>query len=91
MGKNYQSENLQRGLDNRHLQLIALGGAIGVGLFYGSSAAIQMAGPSILFSYLVGGLIIFIIMRALCELAVDQPVSGSFSSYANRYLGTFAG
>ncbi len=89
--KNHQREKLQRGLDNRHIQLIALGGAIGVGLFYGSSATIQMAGPSILFSYLVGGLVIFTIMRALGEMAVDEPVSGSFSSYANRYLGPFAG
>lgn len=91
MGKIHQSEKLHRGLDNRHIQLIALGGAIGVGLFYGSSATIQMAGPSILFSYLVGGLVIFTIMRALGEMAVDEPVSGSFSSYANRYLGAFAG
>jgi amino acid transporter, AAT family len=91
LGKIHQSENLHRGLDNRHIQLIALGGAIGVGLFYGSSATIQMAGPSILFSYLVGGLVIFTIMRALGEMAVDEPVSGSFSSYANRYLGPFAG
>ena len=91
MEKNHQREKLQRGLDNRHIQLIALGGAIGVGLFYGSSATIQMAGPSILFSYLVGGLVIFTIMRALGEMAVDEPVSGSFSSYANRYLGPFAG
>ncbi|KKI91202.1 aromatic amino acid transporter [Bacillus sp. SA1-12] len=91
MGKNHQSENLHRGLDNRHIQLIALGGAIGVGLFYGSSATIQMAGPSILFSYLVGGLVIFTIMRALGEMTVEEPVSGAFSSYANRYLGPFAG
>ncbi|MBB6446315.1 amino acid permease [Bacillus benzoevorans] len=91
MEENHQREKLQRGLDNRHIQLIALGGAIGVGLFYGSSATIQMAGPSILFSYLVGGLVIFTIMRALGEMAVDEPVSGSFSSYANRYLGPFAG
>ncbi|MEH7157711.1 amino acid permease [Neobacillus drentensis] len=86
-----EDENLHRGLDNRHIQLIALGGAIGVGLFYGSSATIQMAGPSILLSYIVGGLVIFTIMRALGEMAVDEPVSGSFSSYANRYLGPFAG
>ncbi|PFP29273.1 aromatic amino acid transporter AroP [Bacillus sp. AFS073361] len=91
MGKNHEGEKLQRGLDNRHIQLIALGGAIGVGLFYGSSATIQMAGPSILISYLIGGLVIFTIMRALGEMAVDEPVSGSFSSYANRYLGPFAG
>ncbi|WP_299514276.1 amino acid permease [uncultured Rummeliibacillus sp.] len=91
MSKEHQKKKLQRGLDNRHIQLIALGGSIGVGLFYGSSATIQMGGPSILLSYLVGGLVIFTIMRALGEMAVDEPVSGSFSSYANRYLGTFAG
>lgn len=91
LSKEHQKKKLQRGLDNRHIQLIALGGSIGVGLFYGSSATIQMGGPSILLSYLVGGLVIFTIMRALGEMAVDEPVSGSFSSYANRYLGTFAG
>jgi amino acid transporter, AAT family len=84
-------KSLKRGLDNRHIQLIALGGAIGVGLFYGSSSTIQMAGPSILFSYLIGGLVIFTIMRALGEMAVDEPVSGSFSTYAHKYLGRFAG
>jgi amino acid transporter, AAT family len=87
----HESEQLQRGLSNRHIQLIALGGAIGVGLFYGSSATIQMAGPAILLSYIIGGLVIFTIMRALGEMAVAEPVSGSFSSYANRYLGSFAG
>ncbi|MFD6210137.1 amino acid permease [Peribacillus sp. NPDC060253] len=86
-----EGEKLQRGLSNRHIQLIALGGAIGVGLFYGSSETIQMAGPAILLSYIVGGLVIFTIMRALGEMAVEEPVSGSFSSYANRYLGSFAG
>ncbi|MEK3990064.1 amino acid permease [Robertmurraya sp. FSL R5-0851] len=91
MGKHHDSEKLQRGLDNRHIQLIALGGAIGVGLFYGSSATIQMAGPSILLSYIIGGIVIFTIMRALGEMAVDEPISGSFSSYAHRYLGPFAG
>ncbi len=91
MGTNHESEKLQRGLSNRHIQLIALGGAIGVGLFYGSSATIRMAGPAILISYIIGGLVIFTIMRALGEMAVAEPVSGSFSFYANRYLGPFAG
>jgi amino acid transporter, AAT family len=91
LSKVKQNKGLQRGLDNRHIQLIALGGAIGVGLFYGSSATIQMAGPAIVISYLVGGLVIFTIMRALGEMAVEEPVSGSFSTYANRYLGAFAG
>ncbi len=91
MKENQNDPQLNRGLSNRHMQLIALGGSIGVGLFYGSSATIQMAGPSILLAYLIGGLVIFTIMRALGEMAVDQPVSGSFSSYADRYLGHFAG
>ncbi|WP_053365024.1 amino acid permease [Bacillus sp. FJAT-27245] len=82
---------LKRGLSNRHIQLIALGGTIGVGLFYGSAATIKLAGPAILLSYLIGGAVIFIIMRALGEMAVADPVSGSFSAYANKYLGPFAG
>jgi AAT family amino acid transporter len=86
-----EKEELNRGLSNRHIQLIALGGAVGVGLFYGSSSTIQLAGPSVIFAYMIGGLIIFTIMRALGEMAVAEPVSGSFSSYANRYLGSFAG
>lgn len=91
MGKRNEAEKLERSLDNRHIQLIALGGAIGVGLFYGSSSTIQMAGPAVLLSYLIGGFVIFTIMRALGEMAVEEPVSGSFSAYANRYLGPFAG
>ncbi|MGO4957064.1 amino acid permease [Luteococcus sp. Sow4_B9] len=82
---------LQRSLKNRHIQLIALGGAIGTGLFYGSSSAISMAGPAILVAYLLGGGIIFLIMRALGEMSVDEPVSGAFSHYAYRNWGPFAG
>lgn len=82
---------LQRALKNRHIQLIALGGAIGTGLFYGSSAAISMAGPAILLAYLAGGLVIFLIMRALGEMSVDEPVSGAFSHYAYRNWGPFPG
>ncbi|OAT86740.1 amino acid permease [Desulfotomaculum copahuensis] len=84
-------EELHRGLQERHIQLIALGGAIGVGLFLGSATAIKTAGPALMLSYVIGGLAIFIIMRALGELAVAYPVSGSFSAYANRFLGPLAG
>ncbi|CAM5217193.1 D-serine/D-alanine/glycine:proton symporter (AAT family) OS=Ureibacillus acetophenoni OX=614649 GN=SAMN05877842_10451 PE=4 SV=1 [Ureibacillus acetophenoni] len=91
MKENHQDLQLKRGLSNRHMQLIALGGSIGVGLFYGSSSTIQLAGPAVLLAYLIGGLVIFTIMRALGEMAVAEPVSGSFSNYANKYLGKFAG
>jgi amino acid transporter, AAT family len=84
-------EQLKRALSERHIQMIALGGAIGVGLFYGSATTIQMAGPAISLAYLLGGLIIFIIMRALGEMAVAEPMSGSFSAYAYRYVGPLAG
>ena len=76
---------LRKSLKNRHIQLIALGGAIGTGLFYGSSESIQLAGPSILLAYLVGGLAIFMIVRALSEMAVEDPKAGAFSYYATRY------
>ncbi|MEO6143206.1 MAG: amino acid permease [Dermatophilaceae bacterium] len=82
---------LQRGLKNRHIQMIALGGAIGTGLFYGSATSIGMAGPSIVLSYLIGGAVIFLIMRALGEMSVHTPVSGAFSHYAFQNWGPFAG
>jgi len=82
---------MHRGLKNRHIQMIALGGAIGTGLFYGSASTIQLTGPSITVSYLIGGLVIFMIMRMLGEMSVDEPVSGSFSHFANKYWGEFPG
>ncbi len=85
------TQHLQRRLTPRHITFMALGMAIGAGLFLGSASAINMAGPSVLFAYLFGGVMIFIIMRALGEMAVHDPVAGSFSSYAHRYLGPFAG
>lgn len=84
-------ENLEHKLKTRHIQMIAIGGAIGTGFFLGSSNAIQLTGPSIALAYLVGGLIIYAIMRALGEMTVDYPTSGSFIEYAHRYLGTGAG
>lgn len=85
------TSHLLRGLSARHIRFIALGSAIGTGLFYGSAAAIQMAGPAVLLAYLAGGAAVFIVMRALGEMAVRHPVSGSFSSYARHYLGPLAG
>ncbi len=86
-----ENHGLKRGLKNRHIQMIALGGAIGTGLFYGSSTTIQQTGPSISLAYLLGGCIIFLIMRALGEMSVDNPVSGAFSHYAYKNWGEFPG
>jgi L-asparagine transporter-like permease len=85
------TQHLQRRLTPRHITFMALGMAIGAGLFLGSANAINLAGPSVLFAYMVGGAMIFVIMRALGEMAVHDPVAGSFSTYAHRYLGPFAG
>ena len=82
---------LRKSLKNRHIQLIALGGAIGTGLFYGSSESIALAGPSILLAYLIGGFAIFMIVRALSEMSVEDPKAGAFSYYATRYWSKRAG
>ena len=82
---------LRRSLKNRHIQLIALGGAIGTGLFYGSSDSISLAGPSILLAYAIGGFVMFMIVRALSEMSVEDPRAGAFSYYATRYWSKRAG
>ena len=84
-------KGLKRGLSARHIRFMALGSAIGTGLFYGSASAIQMAGPAVLLAYLIGGAAVFMVMRALGEMAVHNPVSGSFGHYASTYLGPMAG
>lgn len=86
-----ESSKLQRGLKNRHIQLIAMGGAIGTGLFLGSAQVIQSAGPSIILGYAIGGLIAFLIMRQLGEMIVHEPTTGSFSHFAYKYWGNFPG
>ncbi|NBF01837.1 amino acid permease [Pseudomonas sp. Fl5BN2] len=86
-----QEKGLRRGLTARHIRFMALGSAIGTGLFYGSASAIQMAGPAVLLAYLIGGAAVFMVMRALGEMAVHNPVSGSFGHYASQYLGPLAG
>lgn len=82
---------LKRELKNRHIQMIALGGAIGTGLFYGSSDSIGVAGPAVLLGYAIGGAIIFLVIRALGEMSVDTPVSGAFSYYAYKNWSPRAG
>ena len=88
---NDNGETLKRGLKNRHIQLIALGGAIGTGLFLGIAQTIKMAGPSVLLGYALGGFIAFLIMRQLGEMVAEEPVSGSFSHFAYKYWGDFFG
>lgn len=71
--------------------MIAIGGTIGTGLFFGSGWAIKTSGPSVILTYLFVGIAIYFIMRALGEMAVEEPVSGSYVSYANRYIHRFTG
>ncbi|AZB41018.1 amino acid permease [Bacillus sp. FJAT-42376] len=89
--ENQQNNELKRGLEQRHITLMSLGAAIGVGLFLGSAAAIELAGPGILLAYAFAGMIMFFIMRALGEMAIQKPVAGSFSRYARDYLGPLPG
>lgn len=91
MDSQQHGEQLKRGLKNRHIQLIALGGAIGTGLFLGSASVIQSAGPGIILGYAIAGFIAFLIMRQLGEMVVEEPVAGSFSHFAYKYWGGFAG
>lgn len=88
---NKENAKLQRGLKNRHIQLIAMGGAIGTGLFLGSAQVIQSAGPSIILGYGIGGFIVFLILRHLGEMIAHEPVTGSFSHFAYKYWGRFPG
>ena len=67
------SENLKRGLKPRHVQFIALAGMIGTGIFKGSSDTLNMAGPSVVIAYMIGGLLLFIVMAALGEMATVYP------------------
>ena len=80
-------QELQRGLKNRHVQLISIGGAIGTGVFLGSGKTIQLAGPSILLAYLITGCICFFIMRALGELLLSNTNNHSFLDFIAEYLG----
>ena len=81
------THQLKRGLKNRHVQLLAIGGAIGTGLFLGSGRAIHLAGPSIIFAYLITGVICFFIMRALGELLLSNLNHHSFIDFVEDYLG----
>jgi AAT family amino acid transporter len=71
--------------------MIAIGGAIGTGLFLGSGFAISLAGPAVIISYVIGGIIALLMMTALSEMAVAQPTAGSFGVYAEQYVSPWAG
>src|SRR5438477_6386075 len=84
-------EGLQRRLTPRQLSMIAIGSAIGVGLFLGSSVTVNLAGPGVIVSYVIGAAIALVIAYALAEMAVVHPLAGSFGVYADRYLSPWLG
>ena len=86
-----EQDGLQRRLSQRQLTMIAIGGAIGVGLFLGSSVTIELAGPGVIVTYLLSALIAMVVAYSLAEMAVVHPVSGSFGIYAEKYLSHWAG
>jgi amino acid transporter, AAT family len=86
-----EAEGLHRRLGQRQLTMMAIGGAIGVGLFLGSSVTIRLAGPGVILSYLLGAGIALIMSYVLTEMAVVHPVAGAFGVYAEKYLNPWAG
>src|SRR5579863_2272468 len=86
-----RERGLQHTLSAGRMSMIAIGGAIGTGLFLGSGFAISLAGPAVLLSYLMGALIALLLMGCLAEMTVAHPTSGSFGAYAEYYIGPLAG
>ncbi|MFJ3881850.1 amino acid permease [Streptomyces sp. NPDC090077] len=90
-GSDLPPEPLSHSLKQRHLTMLGLGGVIGAGLFVGSGAGIGIAGPAIVISYLLAGVLAMLVMRMLGEMSAAMPASGSFSVYAEKALGRWAG
>ncbi len=86
-----REQGLRHTLSARRITMIAIGGAIGTGLFLGSGFAISLAGPAVLISYAIGALIALLLMGCLAEMTIAHPTSGSFGAYAEYYLGPLAG
>ena len=86
-----QEGGLRRSLSGPQMTMIAIGGAIGTGLFMGSGFAISFAGPSVIISYAIGALIALLLMGCLAEMTVAHPTPGSFGSYADYYISPLAG
>ncbi|MGG1218809.1 amino acid permease [Priestia endophytica] len=84
-------KDLNRDLKSRHIQMIALGGTIGVGLFMGSASTIQWTGPSVMLAYAISGVFIFLIMRAMGEMLYVEPSTGSFATFGYKYIHPLAG
>ncbi|NMO02706.1 amino acid permease [Gordonia sp. TBRC 11910] len=82
---------LKKGLSDRQLRMIAIGGVIGAGLFVGSGVVIQATGPGSFITYALAGVLVIMVMRALAEMAVANPTTGSFADYARDALGNWAG
>lgn len=91
MAEDTKQGKLHRGLEARHIELIALGGTIGVGLFMGAASALKWAGPSVLLAYITAGIFVFFIMRSMGEMLYTEPVAGSFAVYAHKYMNPFFG
>ena len=93
-GHHYDSageEQLDRSLSNRHIQMIAIGGAIGTGLFMGSGQTIANSGTSVILTYMIVGFVLFFVMRAMGELLLSNTNYKSFVDFATDYLGPWAG
>ena len=86
-----EKNKLQRGLTARQMRMIALGGTIGVGLFMGASDTINKTGPSVIFAYLIAGMFLFLVMRAMGEMVYLHPTTGSFAHFASDYIHPVAG
>ena len=86
-----EGTTLKNGLRSRHLTMISIAGVIGAALFIGSGNVIANAGPAAILAYIAGGIVVVLVMRMLGEMAVAQPDTGSFSTYADRAIGRWAG
>src|SRR5216683_7898177 len=88
---NDQEQGLKRELNARQMAMVAVGGSIGTGLLLGSGAAVQIAGPAVVLTYVAGALIAWTVTMALGEMASVHPAAGSFGVYAELYLNRWAG
>ncbi|HLR19208.1 MAG TPA: amino acid permease [Staphylococcus sp.] len=86
-----ENKELHRGLGARQMRMIALGGTIGVGLFMGATSTIKWTGPSVIFAYLIAGIFLFLVMRAMGEMVYLYPTTGSYANFASDYIHPVAG